>query len=81
MIPRLGFAVIAAALVIGCQGTPADQQWTKKDATIEDVRRDLYWCTSVREQRRAVQTPADPRRVTEVVDDECMEKRGYRKKS
>jgi hypothetical protein len=82
MILRLGFAALAAALLVGCQSaTPADQQWTKKDATREDVKRDLYWCTTVRERRTALQTPADQRRVTEVVDDECMERRGYSKKS
>ena len=78
MIMRLGFAALAAALVIGCQAvTPADQQWTRKDATPEDIRRDLYWCTSQVEQRRIDQTPASERRVRQIVDDECMEKRGY----
>jgi hypothetical protein len=78
---RLGFAALAAALVLGCQAVaPPEQQWTRKDATPEDVRRDLYWCTTQVERRRALQTPADERRVREVVDEECMEKRGYRKK-
>lgn len=82
MILRLGFAALAAALLLGCQATtPAYQQWTKKDATPEDIKRDLYWCTTVREQRRVLQTPADERRAVEVVEDECMEKRGYSKKS
>ena len=81
MILRLGLAALAAALLIGCQAAaPAHQQWTKKDATVEDIKRDLYWCTTVREQRRATQTPADERRVHEVVDEDCMEKRGYSKK-
>jgi hypothetical protein len=81
MILRFGFAALAAALVLGCQAvTPADQQWTKKDATTEDIRRDLYWCTRKVEQRRVEQTPAHERRVTEVVDDECMERRGYSRK-
>jgi hypothetical protein len=81
MLLRFGFAVLAASLVIGCQtATPPEQQWTKNGATPEDVRRDLYWCTTVRERRSALQTPADPRRISEVVDDECMEKRGYSKK-
>ena len=81
MIMRLGLAAMAAALGMGCQAaTPAFQQWTKKDATPEDIKRDLYWCTTKVEQRRAMQTPADERRVTEVVDDECMERRGYSKK-
>jgi hypothetical protein len=80
MLLRFGFAILAASLVIGCQATSPEQQWTRKDATPEDVRRDLYWCTTVRERRSALQTPADPRRVSEIVDDECMEKRGYRKK-
>jgi hypothetical protein len=81
MILRLGFAALAAALVMGCQAaTPAHQQWTKQDATPEDIKRDLYWCTSQVEQRRVQQTPADERRVHSVVDEECMEKRGYRKK-
>ena len=81
MILRLGLAAMAAALVMGCQATvPAYQQWTKKDATPEDIRRDLYWCTRQVEFRRALQTPADERRVHEVVDDECMERRGYSKK-
>ena len=81
MILRLGFAALAAALVIGCQAvTPADQQWTKRDATPEDIRRDLYWCTTRVEQRRIEQTPAHERRIREVVDEDCMEKRGYSKK-
>ncbi len=81
MIVRLGLAALAAALVMGCQAvTPADRQWTRKDATPEDIRRDLYWCTRKVEQRRAAQTPADERRITEIVDDECMERRGYSKK-
>jgi hypothetical protein len=78
---RLGFAALAAALVMSCQAaTPAHQQWTKQDATPEDVKRDLYWCTTVREHRRALQTPADERRVQQIVDEECMEQRGYSKK-
>lgn len=82
MMLRWGMAALAAALVVGCQsGPPAHEQWTKKDATPEDIKRDLYWCTSRVEQRRALQTPADERRVREVVDEECMERRGYRKKS
>ena len=80
MVLRLGFAVLAAALVVGCQATPAHQQWTKQDATPEDIKRDLYWCTTIREQRRVLQTPADEKRVQEIVDEECMERRGYRKK-
>ncbi len=81
MFLRIGLAALAAALAMGCQtATPADQQWTKSGATPEDVRRDLYWCTTVQEQRRALQTPADERRVRQVVDDDCMEKRGYSKK-
>ncbi len=82
MILRLGVSALAAALLIGCQAvTPADQQWTRKDATREDVRRDLYWCTTRVEQRRIDQTPASERRIRDVVDEECMEKRGYSKKS
>jgi hypothetical protein len=82
MILRLGLFGFAAALLLGCQAvTPPERQWTKKDATVEDIKRDLYWCTTTREQRRATQTPADQRRVTEVVDDECMERRGYSRKS
>jgi hypothetical protein len=80
MVLRLGFAALAAIVLAGCQGTPMHQQWTKQDATPEDIKRDLYWCTTVREQRRALQTPADEKRVQEIVDDECMEKRGYSKK-
>ncbi|HEY7608563.1 MAG TPA: hypothetical protein VIF14_04965 [Alphaproteobacteria bacterium] len=81
MIWRLGLAAFAAVLVMGCQATaPAEQQWSKKDATPEDIKRDLYWCTTRVEQRRALQTPADERRIREVVDDQCMERRGYRKK-
>jgi hypothetical protein len=79
---RLGFAALAAALVVGCQAVaPPEQQWTRKNATPEDVKRDLYWCTTQVEQRRVFQTPADERRVSQVVDDECMERRGYTKKS
>jgi len=81
MIMRLGIAALAAAFLAGCQTTvPAENQWTRRDATPEDVKRDLYWCTRTVEHRRAVQTPADERRVSQIVDDECMERRGYSKK-
>lgn len=81
MVLRLGLAALAAALVMGCQGTPAELQWTKKDTTLEDVKRDLYWCTTItRERPRVLGTPADPDRlVSRKVDDQCMEKRGYTK--
>ena len=60
MIVRLGIAALAAAFVMGCQATvPAEKQWTKRDATAEDVKRDLYWCTRRVERRGALQTPAD----------------------
>jgi hypothetical protein len=79
---RLGFAALAAALIVGCQTVvPPEQQWTRQDATPEDVKRDLYWCTTQVEHRRVLQTPADEKRVSQVVDDECMERRGYTKKS
>ena len=82
MIVRIGMAALAAALVAGCQtAAPAHEQWTKKDATPEDVKRDLYWCTTQVEHRRVLQTPADERRVQKVVDAECMENRGYSKKN
>ena len=79
---RLGLAALAAMLAAGCTSVaPSHEQWTKQDATPEDIKRDLYWCTTVREQRRVLQTPADEKRVREIVDEDCMEKRGYRKTS
>jgi hypothetical protein len=80
MIIRLGFAAVAAALLVGCQAAVApERQWTKKDATPEDIKRDLYWCTRQVSQRRPQDTPVTQRAPVQVVDDECMEKRGYRK--
>lgn len=82
MIARLGFAALAATLVMGCQTTPPEQQWTRRDATPEDVKRDLYWCTTlVPDPPRFSGTPAQERRVTRKIDDECMEQRGYTKKA
>ncbi len=80
MFLRLGIAAVAAALVMGCQATPAHQQWTKDGATPEDVKRDLYWCTTRVSQRRVLDTPATERAPRQVVDDDCMERRGYSKK-
>lgn len=80
MILRLGLAALGAALVAACQAAAPETQWSKSGATPEDVKRDLYWCSRQVEQRRVNQTPADPRRVSTVVDEECMEKRGYSKK-
>lgn len=78
---RLGLAALAAMLAAGCTSVaPSHEQWTKQDATPEDIKRDLYWCTTSVERRRALQTPADERRVATIVDDECMERRGYTKK-
>ena len=81
MILRFAIAALAAALVMGCQTTPPEQQWSKRDATPEDVKRDLYWCSRVtREPPRVQDTPAtSTARMTQKVDDECMEKRGYTK--
>ncbi|MBL8664806.1 MAG: hypothetical protein HUU30_11410 [Burkholderiaceae bacterium] len=79
---RHGLAAFAAVLAAGCtSAAPSHEQWTKQGATPEDIKRDLYWCTTVREQRRVLQTPADEKRVREIVDEDCMEKRGYRKTS
>jgi hypothetical protein len=82
MIPRLGFVVLASALALGCAGAPPlEKQWTRKDATPEDVKRDLYWCTvDVRRRSRALDTPAlGPPQIERKVDDECMQSRGYTK--
>jgi hypothetical protein len=83
MIARLGLAALAAALAFGCSNNapPAEQQWTKQNATPEDVKRDLYWCTRRTATRpQALETPALGRpRTKQEVDDECMEQRGYTK--
>ncbi|MCW5772670.1 MAG: hypothetical protein KIT16_13590 [Rhodospirillaceae bacterium] len=81
MIKRLGFAVLTA-LVAGCASdTPPAQQWTKRDATPEDIRSALFWCSHAeRDRPRALGTPADNDRQTrQIVDDECMQKRGFTK--
>ena len=79
MILRLGLALVASLPLLGCQTKPPEQQWTKSGATVEDVKRDLYWCTTSRRTPQVEGTPATARPPTQTVDDECMEKRGYRK--
>lgn len=81
MVLRLAFVVFASALALGCASAPPpEKQWTRKDATPEDVKRDLYWCSrEVAERRRALDTPATRRLTRQEVDDECMQSRGYTK--
>jgi len=81
MILRFGLVVLASALALGCASpSPPEKQWTRKDATPEDVKRDLYWCSrEVAERRRATDTPALRRLTRQQVDDECMQNRGYTK--
>ncbi len=80
--------VLAAAgivLLSACAGgPPPEMQWTKRDATPEDVKRDLYWCTS--DRPRPLRIDRTGGEITERresvlrVDDECMQKRGYTKR-
>jgi len=78
----LGLAALASLLVAGCQTTPPERQWTKAGASVEDVKRDLYWCSSMKRPTPApLDTPATQRDVVRSVDDECMEGRGYQKVS
>ena len=78
MILRLGLAGLASALLLGCQTTPPEQQWTKSGATVDDVKRDLYWCTTLKRPTPSAQeTPATRRDPVRAVDAECMEGRGY----
>lgn len=80
MIMRRGLAALVPVLLLGCQTTPPETQWSKAGATTEDVKRDLYWCTVQRRHRSFVQqSPADARPPERVVDEACMEGRGYAK--
>jgi hypothetical protein len=82
MISKLGFAAAAVALLAaGCADeAPLERQWTKTNATPEDVKRDLYWCTTQeRERSKAQEGPVEERRVFIKVNDACMEQRGYNK--
>ena len=82
MILKLGLAAAAALLALGCQTTPPEEQWTKSGATIEDVKRDLYWCTTTkRSPPTPNDTPATQRPATRSVDNACMEGRGYTRAS
>ena len=84
MMPRSLVAILGLALLAACaQAKPAEEQWSKDGATPEDVKRDLYWCSTtryIREDQRIDPTRRYPhlREVT-TTDPECMEKRGYRK--
>ena len=82
MVSRLCFAVLASAMVMGCSSIkPPEEQWSKAGATTEDVKRDIYWCTTVRRDfRRADVSPIEERAPTRSVDTECMEGRGYTKR-
>jgi hypothetical protein len=82
MIGRLGLAAIVVALAAGCASdVPPEKQWTRRDATPEDIRSALFWCSHTeRDRPRALGTPADSvRRSQTVVDEDCMRKRGFHK--
>lgn len=82
MILRFGLAALASAFLLGCQTKPPEQQWTKSGASIDDVKRDLYWCSSLKRAPPAPNdTPATQRETRVSVDDDCMESRGYQKGS
>jgi len=85
MMSRLGFAALATLLVLGCANPlPAERQWTRQGATPEDVKSDLFWCTTeVAIPSRAQDTPAASGRARSElrVDGECMENRGYKRVS
>jgi hypothetical protein len=78
----LGLAAFASLALAGCQTTPPERQWTKAGASADDVRRDLYWCSSLKRPAPGpLDTPATQRDAVRSVDDECMEGRGYQKMS
>ncbi len=80
MISRFALATLASAVLLGCQATPPERQWTKSGATIDDVKRDLFWCSSVRRQAPGPNdTPVTQREAVRSVDEDCMETRGYQK--
>jgi hypothetical protein len=80
MILRFGLAALASAFLLGCQTTPPEQQWTKSGASVDDVKRDLYWCSTVkRAPPGPSDTPATQREASVSVNDDCMESRGYQK--
>jgi len=82
MTRQIGFAAIVAALLAGCvSDTPPQRQWTKRDATPEDIRSALFWCSHTERGRsRALGTPADnDRQERQVVDESCMQERGFSK--
>ena len=76
----IALAAFASLALAGCQTKPLAEQWTKPGATADDVRRDLYWCSSMKRPTPApLDTPATQRDPVRAVDDECMEGRGYQK--
>lgn len=83
---RAAIAFAAFGLLAGCASStsnvPEYKRWAKAGAIDDDVKRDLYWCTEtrIRPDTRMNSTPANQVIVRESrVDDECMEKRGYRR--
>jgi hypothetical protein len=86
MLRRAAVASVALALLGACANSqsnvPEYKRWAKAGAIEDDVKRDLYWCTTtrVRPDTRLNSTPANQIVVRESkVDDECMEQRGYRR--
>lgn len=77
---QIGLAALVSLLAAGCQTAPPERQWTKPGATVDDVRRDLYWCSSIRRPTpNPNDTPATQREAVRSIDSECMEGRGYQR--
>jgi hypothetical protein len=76
-------AVLGLLAACASPALPPEQQWLRRDATPEDVRRDLYWCsTPTRQRLRVDETGGEitQRRDTVLkVDENCMVGRGYTK--
>ncbi len=82
---RRSLAAAALFVVSACAGGPApEMQWTKRDATPEDVKRDIYWCST--ERRSPLRIDRTGGEITERretvlrIDEDCMKQRGYAKR-
>ena len=83
MAARIGLAAALLLLAACAAGPPPPEaQWTRRDASPEDIKRDLYWCTRTVLGKREFNAGGNtPRESTQVVNDECMQQRGYTKRA
>lgn len=81
---RVSLVAVLIALPLGLAACAQQKEarWVKEDATENQLRSDLYWCTKVKREafhRHNDPKAAEGRRSYKYIDAQCMRERGWRR--